>query len=531
MFIVSSNDTKCYLVEVIAFILQYLKKELSNHLVQSGSGVQISDFDWVITVPAIWQSRGKRMMREAAYQAGLCTTYKTIDRFIQVGYGMPKQDEDNPDKLSLALEPEAAAIYCQTMSSKAMPDHCKIDGSIKSDRYLVIDIGGGTVDITAHRHNEEQGIEVITEPIGNDCGGMKVNQEFSKLLQKIVKDEGCCAFSRFLDTKESGVLATRKAIINKLLNLFETAKVTFGNTACGKDSLPVGQDDDDIAIELPYQFVEFYGVEEIESGVAALQDDRIELDDTTLYMKFSLVAELFQPAIDGILSCTASVLERLKGDIDTIYLVGGFGGCKYVYEKISTLNQAKYKEHNIRIIVPKDHSLAVAQGAVKYRLEPDIICSRIMDATYGTDICPPYLPGRHDRKYFVGIDSRGIPRRRDVLLHYVDRGEVIKSDEVVTAELCPLSDAAKSMKIDLYSTLDKDLEYIKDEEEKPIPSVRKIGQIEVDMPNQESLPREKRLVEMTMDFSHTEIQVRAHYTVTGMQVKTTLDFLTDNATQ
>ena len=26
-----------------------------------------TDFDWVITVPAIWDARGKRMMREAAY--------------------------------------------------------------------------------------------------------------------------------------------------------------------------------------------------------------------------------------------------------------------------------------------------------------------------------------------------------------------------------------------------------------------------------------------------------------------------------
>ena len=86
------------------------------------------------------------------------------------------------------------------------------------------------------------------------------------------------------------------------------------------------------------------------------------------------------------------------------------------------------------------------------------------------------------------------------------------------------------MKIDLYSTLDKDVEYIKDAEEKPIPSVRKIGHIEVDMPNEQNLPRERRIVEMTMDFSHTEIQVRAHYIVTGTQVKTTLDFLTDSNT-
>ena len=26
-----------------------------------------SDFDWVITVPAIWKARARRMMREAAY--------------------------------------------------------------------------------------------------------------------------------------------------------------------------------------------------------------------------------------------------------------------------------------------------------------------------------------------------------------------------------------------------------------------------------------------------------------------------------
>ena len=408
-----------------------------------------------------------------------------------------------------------------------MPDHCRIESSIHSNRYLVVDIGGGTVDITAIRHNEEQGIEVIAEPIGNECGGMKVNMEFSKLMQKILNDKGVGpneGFARYLNTDDKAVLATRKAILNELLNnKFESVKVDFGRKACGKEFVA---DDEDIAIALHYDLVEFYGVGEIKSGVAALQDDRIELDNTTLYIKFSLVAELFQPAIDGILSCTSSVLDRLKGDIDTVYLVGGFGGCKYVYEKISSLNEEKYREYNIRIIVPKDHSLAVAQGAVKYRLKPDIIYSRVSDATYGTDICPAFLHGHHDKKYFVGIDSRGIPRRRDVLLHYVDKGEIIKSDEVITAELCPLSDAAESMKIDLYSTLDKDLEYIKDEEEKPIPSVRKIGQIQVDMPNEQSLPREKRIVEMTMDFSHTEIQVRAHYTVTGLQVKTTLDFLT-----
>ena len=35
--------------------------ELRDH----GTELRASDFDWVITVPAFWKSKGKRMMREA----------------------------------------------------------------------------------------------------------------------------------------------------------------------------------------------------------------------------------------------------------------------------------------------------------------------------------------------------------------------------------------------------------------------------------------------------------------------------------
>ena len=54
-----------YLIEVIAFILTHLKKKLlTDHL---KSQYKSTDFDWVITVPAIWKARARRMMREAAY--------------------------------------------------------------------------------------------------------------------------------------------------------------------------------------------------------------------------------------------------------------------------------------------------------------------------------------------------------------------------------------------------------------------------------------------------------------------------------
>lgn len=67
-----------YLVEVIAFILKYWKSSLLDALKHTLSPPQSTDFDWIITVPAIWKARAKRLMREAAYKVidmKICSTY------------------------------------------------------------------------------------------------------------------------------------------------------------------------------------------------------------------------------------------------------------------------------------------------------------------------------------------------------------------------------------------------------------------------------------------------------------------------
>ena len=73
MIITSMDGRKFYLVEVIAFVLKYLKHKLQEHLSNMQQPLKSDKFDWVITVPAIWKARGKRMMREAAYM--VCVTF------------------------------------------------------------------------------------------------------------------------------------------------------------------------------------------------------------------------------------------------------------------------------------------------------------------------------------------------------------------------------------------------------------------------------------------------------------------------
>ena len=368
------------------------------------------------------------------------------------------------------------------------------------------------MDITAHSH-DEKGIKVVTPPVGNDCGGTTVNRKFSKFLQEIVEPNDKSVFS-FL---EDGNRSERMAVLNVLLyKEFEDQKVSFGD----ESSL----EREPLAVQLPPKFVNFYGIDKIKTGIAALKDDRVELEDSTIHIAPSKFAEFFEPAIKGILECIEKVFAQLEEKVDTVFLVGGFGGCKYTYEKISTMLKTKFPQRQLDVFVPQEHKLAIAQGAVQYRLKPDIICSRIMDASYGTDFAPEFNPLIHDHRY-GGLDHTGTARVKDVYMRYVEKGEQISSDEVVTGELAPINNSATDMKICIYSSFKKGVKYISTPDGNPDPSVRKVGELRVDIPNPDNLPREKRGVELTMDFSHTEIQVRARYVITGEEVKVVADFL------
>jgi len=62
------NGKEFFLVDVIAHILHHLKWRLLEVLRDFGyKELKASDINWVITVPAIWKSKGKKMMREAGY--------------------------------------------------------------------------------------------------------------------------------------------------------------------------------------------------------------------------------------------------------------------------------------------------------------------------------------------------------------------------------------------------------------------------------------------------------------------------------
>uniref|UniRef100_A0A1X7VEB9 Uncharacterized protein n=1 Tax=Amphimedon queenslandica TaxID=400682 RepID=A0A1X7VEB9_AMPQE len=505
----SFSGEKFYLIEVIAFILQYLKDQLIDHLSRGVAPLKTTDFDWVITVPAIWDARGKGMMREAAYMAGLLIESGGISEFTPISSNpLPIPDEVNPDKLSLALEPEAAALYSQETVVEQIKRQPSLAAISHPTEYMVIDAGGGTIDITAHIE-VDGGIVVQNVPTGNAWGGTQVNEEFSKLLQEIVNDPG---FKKFIAL---GDLTKNQATLNKIVySEFEKQKVLFGQRKM-----------EEIAIELPRNFVKFYeealieGVEKV-SGTDYDPDE----NDTLRIDKSATESKLFGPVIQGIIDCTQSAIDKIDNCPNTFYLVGAFGGCKYVHEKVKTAIESYYQSKGQKetcfVLVPLTPQLAVATGAAMWRKNPEKFKARRVDATYGIGTGMIFDPKKHNEAYkYYEEDSKQYCCAH-IFCVFLEEGELVKANEVITTTQIPRYSGNTIMKITIFSTPRLGIQYTTDENKKLI--VTAIGQLVIDIPNPDNLPREDRKVDVTMDFSGTEIQAKAHYRVTGKEVKTYL---------
>ena len=373
----------------------------------------------------------------------------------------------------------------------------------------MVDIGGGTVDITVH-DNSSGRVSVILPPMGNTWGGITINEALSMLLEDIVGDK---QFFKFLRQEQE---VAHLAITQLCYQEFEDEKKRFGEkyqkgSASSRD----------IVITLPQAFRNYYTPAKLHEG-AMKQGMEYNETDGTLRMSYSLVEQkIFQFTVDGILECVRAAFRELKNKINTVYLVGGFGGCKFVRQKIEEAIGGNFSTLYDNVVCPQLSDLAVVLGAVMWRKDPTIIQSRAADATYGIATGPVFDQFIHD-KHYMYKDENDTRRCRNIFKVFVLKGELVKN-EVYKTSLIPQSHSSLKVYIDIYSTMDDGVQYIKDKEGKP--TVSKVGELDIDIPNPYNLPRKEREVEVFMDFSGTEIQARAQYKVTGEEVKTVCDFL------
>lgn len=398
------------------------------------------------------------------------------------------------------------------MSQQQKAAYCTATLPFTAGSYLVVDIGGGTVDISALRVCSFSGenIEAIHPPTGSDFGGTRVNKEFETFLENAVSDPG---FSRYINTCNPTVNVHHKADLNYLIrSTFEKQKRFFG----GK-----GHAETKVVVQLPYTFLEVYQ-HDLQNGLGQYNESEIKLQRQDLRISCSMMTRFFQPIVDGILRNVAQALQDVEVAIETIYLVGGFGGCRYIYEAISEKFGDQYK-----YITPAEPDYAIVRGAVLFRQNPEFVHSRKVDATYGIHISSSFEPLIHDPKYKF-TDDDGDEKCSNLFATIVERGDIVSTGEIFCDTYYPVYHNQKSVKFSIYSSYEKDVWYVtgkrgKGERSIEKAEVHKIGSFKVDMP---ILRGDKsRKVDVTFDFSHTEIQAKGYDRTSRNEVKTVLDFL------
>jgi hypothetical protein len=128
---IASDDER--IASLIGGYLRHIVEAILEQV--EGLGYGADAVRWCATVPAIWTERQKSIMRRALRLAGL---------------------PDDDERVILALEPEAAAHEALLRGYKLNVDAGSDDGTADSlrapgARFMVVDAGGGTVDLTAYQ--------------------------------------------------------------------------------------------------------------------------------------------------------------------------------------------------------------------------------------------------------------------------------------------------------------------------------------------------------------------------------------------
>ena len=416
---------------------------------------------------------------------------------------MLKPVVDAPDRLSLALEPEAAGLFCQNSGER----------HFKPRHFTVLDIGGGTMDITSYCIDQYGHICVVDKASGNDWGGTRVNEKFAQFLETIVDDPGFTQYTSISDPQKQ---QQHKADLNRLIyGEFEQQKIIFGDEEDMKNPS---------VINIPNSFVKFYNSEKLEAAINLRCNNVAELDGCELTIEPQKMQEFFHPTLDWICHDAILALERVKREVrnlEAVYLVGGFGGCRFVKKIVQDTLRDQYGP-GLSVIIPTDNKMAIACGAIIFRCNPEVIWARRAEATYGDILRAQFHAGVHDPAYMI-IDERGEYLCDSLFRPYIEAGDAICAGEVLQVSCIPFESNQPTLDFTIYSSTKRGIWYAKNKDRQLISELNRVGTLVFDLQGIPGRSKYDKEIILTIDLSQTELQLKAHHERTKQEVKVVFD--------
>ncbi|KAL3857840.1 hypothetical protein ACJMK2_012470 [Sinanodonta woodiana] len=427
---------------------------------------------WVITVPAIWNENAKSVMRKAAEKAGI-----------------------PGNQLILAIEPEAAAVNCLYLS---VQERSGLDdlGRV-GDKFMVIDLGGGTIDITAVEVVQNKPYNRLKEIVGANggaWGGQRVNEAFQQACHDTFKSK---------DGK-SVFIKCRRADLLKMENEFERQKLSIveGNPEWIEFQLPHDIRDEimkDVKQE-PNKYSKYF-----------------QIQKNGLFFNSQIIRDvLFQETLKMTVQHIHEKMSIINAaHVRKFILVGGFAESPIVIDEM----QKQFPDKKIFVVINPFY--AVLRGAVLFGHEPNVLQSRISRFTYGINIFVYFDPNVHSPdKRWVAKDGKIYAK--DVFGIHVKTGETVSIGETrPPIEYLPVYQDLTSIRLNVYQSTEKKPMYVTD------PSCKKIGYLDVSL-LEPIRAKQKKKIEVSMVYGGTELTVKGIDKSFDLPYKVTIKFAHEN---
>ncbi|KIP11255.1 hypothetical protein PHLGIDRAFT_114660 [Phlebiopsis gigantea 11061_1 CR5-6] len=289
----------------------------------------VGHIEIILSHPNGWEGVQQTAMRTAAVRAGLVS-----------------DDAAGHGRVHFVTEGEASVHYC--LERGVARDVIK-DG----ETIIVVDAGGGTVDITTYTF--VTAVPILMEEVAPpDCllqGSTQVNARASVYLQRKL---------------EKSTYGNEEDVKTMIESFEQMAKPTF-------------RDDKERA--------------HIRFGSARDKDPDVGIRHGQLVLEGHEMAAFFKPSIDKIVAGihTQRILASHK-HISTIFLVGGFASSPWLCSNL----QRELQGTGMKICRPDSHAnKAVAEGAMVFYLS-HFVSVRVTRYAYGTSCVIEYRPDDPD---------------------------------------------------------------------------------------------------------------------------------------
>ena len=371
---------------VIKEFMKKMREEAEGKIKERKSNYNLNEIKWIITIPPLWDIKGKKIMEEAAKKVGMAN-------------------------LDVILEPEASSLSLFKEDNKIINEYIK-----KDKTFLIVDAGGYTVDFSANRILDDNNLEQLMIPVSIVNGSSLINEKIFNILKRFVGEEKV----KNVDYQN----------IKTTLDYIEEKKKEVDLNEGGNLKLDIRPFDIYCKSESFFSYILSIYYSSPDYCTQIIDGKELTYDNNALLIPKKYISEIINQLITNILFYVDHLLAKLD-HIDLIVFTGGFSTNKIFREKIE-----EYKKgHNSEIIFMEEPQMTVMKGAALFGLKPTQILKRIIPITIGIASYETKKQNEtcdNDDEFF---DENKNETRCHKYLTFVRKKESIEMNQIINKEI------------------------------------------------------------------------------------------------